>query len=185
MTRAAPAALVEAFTAPVVRPFMAAFLDYPDGPVRVTSLPAGTTLALDGAEWHGTGVMGQISALEEGTENRSYGFTLQLSGIPGDWGTYLRAQDVQGRRVRVYLGAVDEAYRVIGVQVIKVGRMDTQDVQAGATTAVLVTCEDILIDWERARVRRCTDVDHQARHPGDGFFKFTAALENLSLPWGR
>lgn len=185
MTRAAPAELIAAFKAPVVRPFMAVLLDYPGGPVRLTSLPRGTTLALDGQQWHGTGVMGQISALEEGAENRSYGFTLALAGIPGDWGSYLRGQDVQGRRVRVYLGAVDAQYNVIGVQTIKVGRMDTQDVQAGATTGILLTCEDILIDWERARVRRCTDVDHRARHPGDGFFKYTAALENLVLSWGR
>lgn len=185
MSRQAPAELIAAFKAPTVRPFMAAFLDYPDGAVRLTSLPAGTTLTIDGEQWHGTGAMGQISALEEGAENRSYGFTLQLSGIPGDWGAYLRGQDVQGRRVRVYLGAVNERYEVIGTQVIKVGRMDTQDVQAGQTTAILVTCEDVLVDWERARVRRCTDVDHQTRHPGDGFFKYVAALENLTLAWGR
>ena len=129
-------------------------------------------------------MLGEISALEEGSENRSYGFTLQLSGIPGNWASYLRGQDVQGRMVTVRLGFVDAAHTVIGSEIITVGRMDTQDVQAGATTAVLVSCESIAVDWERARVRRCTHIDHSTRHPTDGFFKYQAAMENINLSWG-
>ena len=184
MSRDAPAALVQAFAAPVVRPFMAVFLDYPAGPVRLTSLPRGSVLAIEGEPWHGTGELGQISALEDGAELRSYGFSLSLGGIPGDWGAYLRTQDVQGRRVRVYIGAVNERYEVLGVQCIKVGRMDAQDVSSGDTTAINLMCEDVMIDWERARVRRCTDVDHRVRYPADGYFKYVAALENLTLKWG-
>lgn len=183
MTRPAAAPLIAAAKQPVVRPFMAANLDYPDGPVRVCSLPQPVTIG--GQTYYGTGAMGEISALEEGAENRSYGFTLQLSGIPGNWAEYLRTQDVQGRMVTVYLGFVTEQYQVIGSEIITVGRMDTQDVQAGATTAVVVSCESIGVDWERARVRRCTDADHRARHPTDGFFKYQAAMENMTLSWGK
>lgn len=176
-----PAALVEAFTAPHVRPFMAVLLDYPAGPVRLTSLPHGNTLIIDNEEWLATGELGQMSAIESGTELRSYGFTLTLSGIPGNWGAYLRGQDVLGRRVRVYLGAVNERYEVLAVKCIKTGRMDAQDVATGDTTTVNLTCEDVMVDWERARTRRMTDVDHRTRHPSDGFFKFMAAMENLTL----
>jgi hypothetical protein len=185
MTRATHAELIDGFKAPVVRPFMAVLLDYPDGAVRLTSLPTGTVLGIDDQDWHGAGVLGQMSGLEEGAENRSYGFTLTLSGIPGNWLAYLRTQDVQGRRVDVHLGLVDEKNRVIRSQLIKRGRMDTQDAAAGQTTSVTVTCEDVLVDWERARVRRCTDVDHRTRYPNDGFFKYVAALENQTLAWGR
>ena len=72
-----------------------------------------------------------------------------------------------------------------GSEIVTVGRMDTQDVLAGSTTAVVVSCESIQVDWERARVRRCTDVDHRARHPADGFFRYVAAMENINLSWGR
>lgn len=182
--RDADTALIEASTAHIVRPFMAVDLDYPDGAVRLCSLPHQITIG--GNVYYGSGAMGEISALEEGAENRSYGFTLSLSGIPGNWAEYLRGQDVQGRLVTVMIGFVDATYaNVIGTQIITVGRMDTQDVQAGKTTAVLVSCESIAVDWERARVRRCTDIDHRARHPTDGFFKYQAAMENLSLSWGR
>lgn len=181
MTRAASAAFVSGFKQSVVHPFLAARLDYPAGPVRMTTLPRGQTVMIDGQVWHGAGVLGQISALEDGAESRSYGFTLSLCGIPGDWAAYLRAQDVQGRSVRVWLGLADAAWNVVATQLVKVGRMDTQDVQVAEQTAVIVTCEDIMVDWERPRVRRCTDVDHQTRHPGDGMFKYVAALENIIL----
>lgn len=184
MTRSLSAELVAAATAPVVRPFLAAELDYPDGAVRVCSLPL--PVVIEGNTYHGTGVMGAISALEEGSENRSYGFTLTLCGIPGNWAEYLRSQDVQGRTVRVFMGFCDDKHAVIGEPVvITVGRMDTQDVRAGQTTDVTVACEDIRVDWERARVRLYTDADQQAAHPGDTFFKYIAAMENIDLTWGR
>jgi hypothetical protein len=175
---------IEAVTATVVRPFMAVEMDYPSGFVRLCSLPV--SVVIDGDTYYGTGVMGEISPLEEGAENRSYGFTLTLCGIPGSWSEYLRGQDVQGRKVRVMMGFCDATHNVIGDPVIiTVGRMDTQDVRAGKNTDVTVSCEDIRVDWERARVRLATDADHQAKHPGDTFFKYVAAMENIDLSWGR
>jgi len=184
MTRALTPEQLAAVKAPVVRPFMAVEMDYPNGFVRLCSLPI--PIVIDGHTYHGTGVMGEISALEEGSENRSYGFTLTLCGIPGNWSEYLRTQDVQGRKVRVMMGFCDAMHNIIGqAKVITVGRMDTQDVRAGANTDVTVSCEDIRVDWERARVRLATDADHKAKHPGDTFFKYVAAMENIDLSWGK
>jgi hypothetical protein len=188
MSRDTTPDIIAAATAPIVRPFVAVEMLYPDGPVRVTSLDRIVSIESPStgmqADWYGT-PLGEISAIEEGAEDKSYGFTLSLSGIPGNWSTYLRTQDVQGRGVSVLLGFVDRLYNVIGTQVITVGFMDAQDVQAGETTAVVVSCESIQADWARARVRRYTDVDHQQRHPGDNFFKYVAALENQTLRWGK
>ena len=58
--------------------------------MRLCSLPLQATFG--GLTFYGTGAMGEISALEEGGENRSYGFSLSLSGIPGNWLDYLRSQ---------------------------------------------------------------------------------------------
>lgn len=163
-------------------PFLAVELLYPAGPVRCTSLDR--HLQLEGHTWYGTGVMGELSDIEEGSENRSYGFSVALSGIPGQWMAYIRGQDVQGRLATVRLGFVDRKYRLLGIDTITVGRMDTQDIEVGEHIAVNVSVEGIGVDWERARVRRCTDVDQQTRHPGDRFFQYTAALENMNLTWG-
>lgn len=185
MTRVADPALIAAALAPTVRPFLAAELMYPEGPVRLSSLPHGVAVLVDGETYHGSGAMGRITELEEGSENRSYGFSLDLSGIPGNWADYLKAQDVQGGLVTIRLGLCDEQYRVIGSEVITVGRMDTQDVQAGAETFVRVNCEGPNVDWERSRVRRATDIDQRSRYPADRFFQYVAAMENAVIQWGR
>ncbi len=183
MTRPLDAPLLAAVKSPHARPFMAAELMYPDGAVRVSSLP--TAVPIDGQTYYGTGVMGEISPLEEGSENRSYGFSLALSGIPGDWANYLKSQDVQGRLVTIRLGFCDANYAILGTKIITVGRMDSQDVEVGERTAVVVSCESIAVDWERARARRCTDSDQRSQHASDSFFKYIAALENMSLEWGQ
>lgn len=175
--------LINAAKAPIVRPFMAVDMDYPDGAVRVSSLDRRVTFS--GKTFDAVGALGAVSQLEEGSENRSYGFTISVTGVPGNFSEYLRNQDVQGRLVTVYLGFVGADYQIIGHDVVTVGRMDTQDVQAGQTTAVIVQCESIQVDWERPRVRRCTDADHRSRHPTDGFFKYVAALQNMDLRWGK
>ncbi len=175
--------LINAAKAPIVRPFMAVDMDYPDGPVRLCSLDRRVTF--DGKTWDAVGGLGSVSQLEEGSENRSYGFTISVSGVPGNFSEYLRGQDVQGRNVTVYLGFVNPDYSIIGFDIVTVGRMDTQDVQAGQTTAVIVQCESIQVDWERPRVRRCTDADQRARVPSDGFFKYVAALQDMNLRWGK
>lgn len=182
MTRSLDTALLGAVKSPHVLPFMAAELMYPDGPVRVSSLPVAKVI--DGQTYHGAGVMGEISELEEGSENRSYGFSLTVSGIPGDWADYLKSQDVQGRLVTIRLGFCDANYSIIGSKIITVGRMDAQDVEVGERTAIVVSCESIAVDWERARIRRCTDADQRSQHAGDTFFKYVAALQNMSLEWG-
>jgi hypothetical protein len=184
MTRAAPPEMTAATLLGTVSPGFAVEVQYPDGPVRVTSLPVPITF--NSQTWSGTGAMGRISQLEEGAENRSYGFSLDLSGIPGNWAEYLRGQDPHGGLVTIWLGFVDAAWALIATpEIITVGRIDTQDVQAGETTFVRVSCEGPGVDWERARVRRCTDVDQTQRYPGDRFFMFTAAMRNFREQWGR
>lgn len=182
--RTASTAFLDAANNATVSPFFAAELMYPDGPVRVTSLPQNITHA--GNVWYGTGVLGELSPLEEGNENRSYGFELTLSGIPGDWSAYLRGQDVQGGLVTIMLGFVNpETWSVLALETITVGRMDTQDVVSGETTAVKVVCEGPGVDWERPRVRRATNVDQQTRAPGDTFFRFAPAMRDFREEWGR
>lgn len=184
MSRTLAPALLAAVVSDHVRPFYAITLDYPQGMVRATSLPM--NVSIGGQLYYGCGLVGELSAITEGGENRSYGYTVSLSGIPNELLQYLRSQDPHGRRATVSLGLVDSGYQLLADPVqIKVGVIDTQDVTVGDTTQVTVAVEDQNVDWERARVRRYTNEDQQAAHPGDLYFDRTAALENMTLRWGR
>lgn len=189
MSRDLTPAEIEAATAPVVLPFFAVEMDYPDGMVRATTLDRPITLTSNAtgqpAEFKGVGQLGGIGDIEDGSENRSYGYSITLSGIPAEFAQYLLQQDPHGRPVWVMLGLVSPAYEVLMVRTIGKAFMDAQDMQAGDRLAVVVNCESAAVDWERARVRRYTDADHRARHPNDGFLKYVAAMENMTLSWGR
>lgn len=184
MSRTANTDAIAAGQGDVVRPFLVVELDYPDGPVRTTSLQQ--TIALDGHTYYGMGVMGQVGDVQEGSESKSFGLVVSVSGVPGDFSAYLQAQDVQGRRAVIRLGFLDGGNQVVGELItVFVGVMDTQDLKVGDTTSIEVAIESLLIDWERARVRYYTDADQQAEYPGDRGFEYVSSLQNLTLKWGK
>lgn len=165
------------------RPFLTIELDYPDGAVRASSLAY--NVVIDGNEFLGLSVLGTLSEITEGSEQQSYGVTATLAGVPGNFSAYLTNQDVQGRLATICLGFVNAKHQVIGeMTTVFVGRMDTQDIQAGKTSAVQVAIESLFIDWERPRSRRYTDVDQQFRYPGDVGFEYVAAVANMTIKWG-
>lgn len=184
MTRAADPALVAASLSGNVAPLYACELQYPEGPVRLSSLDR--DVVIEGNTFKGAGALGAVTRIEQGSENRSYGFTLTLSGIPAEFAAYLRTQDPHGGRVTVWFGLVNtKTYALLGARRIRTGRMDTQDVQAGETLSVSVSVEAFNLDWERPRIHRCTDQSQQDAYPGDRFFKYVAALPTMNLAWGR
>jgi len=184
MTRAASPELIAASLAPAVSPVFAVELIYPDGPVRLCSAPV--SIVIEGNTFYGTGAMGGISRIEQGIENRSYGFTLSLTGIPAEFSSYLRSQDPYGGRVVVWFGLVNtQSHALIGARRIRTGRIDTQDVQAGEVLSVDVSVEAFNLDWARPRIERYTDQSQRDRAPGDRFFKYVSAIPNMSLAWGR
>lgn len=184
MTREIHPATLAAALGNVVCPFLAIAMDYPDGMVRASTLDR--DIDIGGHTYFGMGTVGSLSPVQEGAESRSYGVNASISGIPGNFSAYLQSQDVQGRKATIQIGLMSPAYEIVGEMVtIFVGRMDTQDVSAGTNTSIEVAIESLLIDWERARVRRYTDVDQQAVYSGDRGFEYTASLANMTLVWGR
>lgn len=177
------AELAEVSRSPHVRPFSLVVLDMPDGMTRCTSLPF--NIVLDGHTYAGLGVLGSLSEITEGAEARSYGAKLTLTGIPLEFAEYLAAQRVRGRSCELWQGFADVNHRIIGEPFpVFTGRMDTLDVQVGQSTSVEIAAESILIDWERARVRRFTPSDQRAHYPGDKGFDHVARMTNLEIQWG-
>lgn len=176
--------LLDAVNASHVRPFTLVSMDFPAGPVRASSLPFDVTLA--GETYHGVSILGNVSEISEGLEQRSYGVNVTLNGIPSDFCTYISGQAVQGRIMRIGLGFLNEDEQIIGEPLwLFVGRMDTLDMKIGKETSVSIAGETLLIDWERPRIRKFTDADQKAIYPADRGFEHVAESANKELVWGR
>jgi hypothetical protein len=63
--------------------------------------------------------------------------------------------------------------------------MDKMSVSDDGENAVIkVTCESRLIDLNRNRVRRFTQVDQQTEFAGDLGLNFVESLQEKSIDWG-
>ncbi|WP_244298048.1 hypothetical protein [Actinobacillus vicugnae] len=168
----------------LLRPFSAVELDYPDGIVRLSFLPF--DVVIDGHTFTGAGELGAMSMITEGAEQKSYGITIAISGIPSVKTDYLLKQDIQGRIAKIWMGFLNENHQLIGKPiVIFVGRMDTQLLKVGKTTEIELAVESLFIDWQRAKVRRFTNEDQVAEYPNDRGFEFVSAVADMELIWGR
>lgn len=167
-----------------VRPYLLVNLDYESGAVRLASTPFDVTFA--GASYLGVGRLGSISAIQEGPEMKSYGISMQLSGIPLSYMQEMRAERFQDRACRIWLGFLDSGHRPIGMPVQMFGgRMDVVTFEIGETITATLTAESRLVDWERPRVRRYTDQDQKRAYPEDKGLEFVQATTEMELVWGR
>lgn len=175
---------IDAMNASHVRPFTIVSLDFPDGPVRATSLPFDITL--EGQIYYGVNELGYVSEIAEGLEQRSYGVNVTLTGIPSAFCNYISEQKVQGRVMRIGCGFLNADEQIIGDTLwVFVGRMDTLTMKVGKETSVSIAGETLLIDWERPRIRKFTDMDHQSAYPGDRGLEHVAEVASKELAWGR
>lgn len=182
MTRGLAAGALAAVQAEIVTPLHAVALAFPSATVRFASGPFDVTI--DGETYLGLGELGQISMIEESAELRAYGLTVTVSGIPRDVLSSALTENYQGRRGTVWALQMDAAGAVVADPVVIFrGRMDQMDIRLGSTAAVTVRLENRLADWDRPRVRRYTDEEQKAEHPGDRFFEFLSATVEKDLIW--
>jgi hypothetical protein len=176
--------VINATTSGHVRPFTLVMMDFPDGPVRASSLPFDVTV--DGQTYYGVSELGTVSEISEGLEQRSYGVNVTVNGIPTEFCYYISDQKVQGRLIKIGLGFLDRDDRIIGEIVWPfTGRMDTLDLKIGGKTSVSIAGETLLIDWSRPRTRTFTDADQKSAFPGDRGLEHVAEVANKELTWGR
>lgn len=189
MSRDLTAAAESASQAGVVRPVMLVELDFPSGFVRVNS--SDRTIALDPGgspsqteDFLGVGRLGGVSTVAEGTELQASGVKLTLSGIPP---AHIAAafERAQGRPGRIWLGFLDETYRlVVDPVLVFSGLIDDTTIDLGAMAKVTLSVENRMIAWERPKVRRYTNEDQQQRFADDKFFEFVNPTVEKELLWG-
>lgn len=183
MARGITTAALLALQGEVVTRTVAAFLDFPSGPVRVNG--SASSIVIGGNEFLGVGALGTISVAEEGVELQAYGMTLQLSPVPSDAVIASMTESYQGRPATVWEVLLDPVTSQVVADplVIFRGRMDQMNIRLGASGAVEVKAQNRLRDWERARLSRYTSEDQRRAHPTDLGFEFVSSTTEKEIVW--
>lgn len=194
MSRGLTAEQLAAVSAKTIRPAYFAFLDFAEMPVRVWSGKGDYTIAegQPGAgTYTGVGILGGISEIEETNNPVANGVALTLSGIPSELiATALDRKTYRGRKVRIWQGffaVEDDGHVLIGPPIPSfAGRMDTMvPTETGTTSTITLNCENRLVDLQRSRESRRTNVDFLRRHPNDYSLRWVAGLQDKEFMWGR
>ena len=176
------AALRAALARDTVRPVMAVEIDWPGAPARAHTGVGNITL--DGKVFKGVGDLGGISAVKQSHGESPSRLKLTISGFDGSvTGELMRASYI-GRRVTLWMVALDRDLQVEAAQVIWRGSISDSGVSAGKSYALNITASNRLEDWDRKRADRFTDESQQARHPGDRIFIYMPAMAEYPIYWG-
>lgn len=140
----------------------------------------------NGAEWTGAGNLIGLSELVESQELKAVGAAVTLSGIPSELISVALAEDYQGRRCNIYIGAMDNGVPVADPYKIFGGIMDVMEIdEAGEFASITITIENRLIDLERPRERRYEHEDQQALFAGDLGLEYVPTIQDVPIIWGR
>lgn len=188
MSRQLPSTLQGEIQAPALRPFFAVHIALPD---PVCAWSGVGEITFDGKTFDGVGSLGGVSAIAEQADGTASGISLSLSGIDPSFTQYLIEQPYRGARVELYLGVLDQGFaQVTAWKRLSIWRLnavslaETASEDGEVAVTVTVECEGAFIDQTRARVRRFTDEEQQRRYPGDRFFEYMAAMQEVRLIWG-
>jgi hypothetical protein len=192
MTRSLSSGVQSAIAAPTYRPVFFIRMDFDSGSARACTAPFSIWFD-DGSnpgtpvEFPGVGAFGSFSAMEEGSELRSYGMSATLTGVDPAQVAIALNTPCQGRDATVWKGFLDGNHVLIASPVqVRGGLMDTMPFEIGQTAAITVNIEDILVRWENPNPRnqRYTDADQRAVYADDRFFEFANSAVSKELLWG-
>ena len=143
-------------------------------------------IIVDGHTWLGCGNLGAIGNIHDSAEIQAANLDISLTGIPISQRQAVMTAEVQGARVNIYLGVLDENLKLDGsMSLLWTGFVDTAPFTYGKNISATVHCENEMVDWNRPRLRRYNTIDQEKRFPGDKGFEFVALLEDMEVSWGK
>jgi hypothetical protein len=137
--------------------------------------------------WVGTGSLGQVGQISEGTDIKAYGTSVTLSGIDP---TLLAdcLNDIQlGAQALLYLGFFNTGTMTLVTNPTCVfsGQVDQPSIQCGPdSVAITLNLESPMIRLQRGSFRRYTTADQHIDNPGDTGFDWVPELNFLAENWG-
>lgn len=145
-------------------------------------------LAYDGNTYAGVGHFAGISTIQEATDVRATGITLQLSGVPSAL-IATALQDIrQGRTAILYFGLLDTSTGALIADPYQIfsGLTDVAQIDETSVDATIsLSIESRLIDLERNVDRRWTQEDQAIIDPTDTGFRFVPSLQDAQVRFGR
>lgn len=145
------------------------------------------SLTINSESYTGAGGLLSISSIEEGTELKSNGVVISLSGMDSTVLDYALTESYQNRFVTIFLGyLMGGTNEVAGTLTLFKGRMTTlsiQDNPAGST--ITINAENRLIDLDRPCNFRYTKESQNFLHSGDTGFNRVASLQDKEVIWGK
>jgi len=156
--------------------------------VYCSTLPANFTWG--GHEWTGTGAMGKVSAIEEGTSLEARGITVSLSGIDQ---TLLpeSLNDIKlGAPAKLFLGIFTLSPVALVDTPIQLfsGIVDQPSIlldPENETYTITLSLESALIRLQRACNLMLTPADQKIDHPDDTGLDQVPLLSWQALRWGQ
>ena len=142
----------------------------------------------DGSQsWLGVGDFGGISTVQESTQMSGFEVTLVMSGLDADLMNAVMLQNYQGRKVALYLGAldIDTGLLLDTPNEIWSGEMDVARLSLGAgdQNGIEIVCESDFSKLEDINGRTFSDSDLQAEFAGDTFLQYMTAMEDTNVVW--
>lgn len=189
MSRALSSAMQAVSTADVVRPIFLVRMVFDSGetPNELNLWSGVGDLTYDSETYTGVGDLLGISPVTETSDMQASGINVTLTGVKSSLVVIAKDHEYQGRPITVMLGAFDASGDLVAdPTVIFAGFMDTMTIaESGETSTISIACENKLIAFERAKVRRYTAEDQKIDHPTDKGFEFVTAIVEKEIIWGR
>jgi hypothetical protein len=154
------------------------------GTYYLCTLP--NNLSWNGQTWVGTGSLGSVGQISEGTDVQAYGTSVTLSGIdPALLADSLDEIQI-GAQATLYLAFLNGGALVTDPTCIFSGQVDKPSIQCGAETiSITLNLESPMIRLQRGSFRRYTSADQHIDHPGDTGFDWVPSLNFMALKWGQ
>ena len=189
MSRSLSSGMQAVSTADVVRPIFLVRMVFDSGetPNELNLWSGVGDLTYDSETYTGVGDLLNISAVTETSDMQASGINVTLTGVKSSLVVIAKDHEYQGRAITVMLGAFDASGDLVAdPTVIFAGFMDTMTIaESGETSTISISCENKLIAFERAKVRRYTAEDQKIDHPTDKGFEFVTAIVQKEIIWGR
>ena len=172
-------------TADLVRPIYLVKMEFDSGDINLWSGLG--NLIYDGDTYIGGGDLLDISSIKESEELEANGCNITISGVKQSLVALARDEPYQGRKITLFFGAFDDSGDIISDPVsIFSGFMDVLSItDSGDTSIINIACENKLIAFDRASVRRFTAEDQKIDYPDDKGFEFVSKINQKDIVWGR